>query len=417
LPDFAPMPAIRYDKSPWVDRAPRSRRPTHPAFRGTLEIPIAIVGGGLAGCATAYALAAAGLRAALVDAGNIGEGATARATGLLLAVPGVDYLGLEGGHGKRVARALWQDTRRAALDAQATLRRLKIRCSLKPAEALTWARNDDEAKRLRRELRTLRGAGIDASWVAARALKQAAGVDGAGAIKTRGHASLDPLAAALGLARAAAVRGGAVFERSPVRKIRQTRSGVEITAGKGTLLAETVIIATGGPRPLFPALARHFIETETYAVLTPSLPASLRRAGGTRRSILEDRWDPPHHLCWTPDDRILWSGADQPRQPARTRRAVLVQRTGQLMYELSLALPELSGVQPDYGWHSPSSRTSDSLPFIGTHRNYPQHLFALGLGASATAAFLASRLLVRACQNRPDRTDAYFGFDRIAGRH
>jgi glycine/D-amino acid oxidase-like deaminating enzyme len=102
--------------------------------------------------------------------------------------------------------------------------------------------------------------------------------------------------------------------------------------------------------------------------------------------------------------------------PDRLRKTTLVQRTGQLMYELSLALPAISGVLPDYGWHAPWSRAVDDLPFIGPHRNYPNHLFALGLGANLSAAFLASRILVRACLDQPERSDAYFGFGRLAAR-
>ena len=86
------------------------------------------------------------------------------------------------------------------------------------------------------------------------------------------------------------------------------------------------------------------------------------------------------------------------------------------MYELLIGLPAISGVQPEYGWHAPWSRSVDELPFIGTHRNYPHHLFALGLGTNLAAAFLASRILVRACQDSTDKSDEYFGFSRIAGR-
>ena len=66
------------------------------------------------------------------------------------------------------------------------------------------------------------------------------------------------------------------------------------------------------------------------------------------------------------------------------------------MYELLVALPAISGVQPEYGWHAPWSRSVDELPFIGTHRNYPHHLFALGSGGdSITGAFVAARMLAR----------------------
>jgi glycine/D-amino acid oxidase-like deaminating enzyme len=191
---------------------------------------------------------------------------------------------------------------------------------------------------------------------------------------------------------------------------------VEVVAGKALIVAETAIVATGEPGSLFSALSRHFAEAETYVALTPPLGAEVRRTAGTRDAIVEDRSQPPHRLCWTADDRILWSGADQPRVDDRKRKAVLVQRTGQLMYELSLALPAISGTPPEYGWHAPWSRAHDELPFIGTHRNYPHHLFALGLGTNLTSAFLASRILARAVEGTGEKSDDYFGFGRLAAR-
>jgi gamma-glutamylputrescine oxidase len=404
---------VSYGQSPWLSQLPKAARSSYPRLTGRLRIPVAVVGAGLTGCATAYALAAAGQRVALIEAGSLAGGATARAGGLLLAQPGVDFVDLQRAHGLRVARALWQDTRRAALDAQATLRRLKIRCGLQPSDAIAWAQTADQARRLRRELADLKAAGLDASWLSARALQQATGIDGEGGLKTHGHAWLDPLRASLGLARAAVARGAAVFERSPVSKIRFRKHDVEITAGKAIIEAETVIVATGEPGPLFAALERHFVDAETYCVLTPPLGADVRRSAGTRDAILDDRGNPSHRLCWVADDRVLWSGADQPRVSDRQRASVLVQRTGQLMYELSLVLPAISGTPAEYGWHAPWSRAIDNLPFIGTHRNYPRHLFALGLGTNLASAFLAARILSRACAGEADRSDEYFGFGRL----
>lgn len=408
------MSSTRY-RSPWLELFPKKGRP-YPRLTGSLDIPIAIVGGGLAGCATAYALAAAGHRVAVLEGDRIGAAATAQATGLMLAMPGTDYVALERAHGRKVAKALWQDTRRSALDAQTTLRRLQIKCGLQSTDAILVARTDAEGKGLKRELAALKDAGLDGSWITASALAAATGVEGVGGLKTSGHASLDPYRAALGLVRAAAVRGAVVFEQTVVESVKHTRTGVELTAGRSKIRAGTAILATGTPAPLFRALSRHFVEAESYAVLTPPLGANVRRSAGARKAITIDRTEPPHRLCWTADDRILWSGADQRRVPERLRKTTLVQRTGQLMYELSLALPAISGVQPEYGWYAPWSRAVDDLPFIGPHRNYPNHLFALGLGTNLAAAFLASRILARACLGQAERSDAFFGFARLASR-
>ena len=61
---------------------PKSRVPSYPRLKGSHQVDVVIVGGGLTGCATAYAFAAAGIKVALVEAGQIGRGgAPSRAAG------------------------------------------------------------------------------------------------------------------------------------------------------------------------------------------------------------------------------------------------------------------------------------------------------------------------------------------------
>ena len=101
----------------------------------------------------------------------------------------------------------------------------------------------------------------------------------------------------------------------------------------------------------------------------------------------------------------------------KKRPAVLVQRTGQLMYELLTMFPMISGLMPEYGWEHVSGETADGLMYIGPHRNHPSHLFALGSGGdSLTGAFLAARLLVRALQGASLKEDAVWGFTRHGPR-
>ena len=118
-------------------------------------------------------------------------------------------------------------------------------------------------------------------------------------------------------------------------------------------------------------------------------------------------------MRWTDDDRVLVAGATQDETPQGKRPAVLVQRTGQLMYELLTMFPVISGLMPEYGWESITGETADGLMYIGPHRNYPHHLFALGGGGdSVTGAFLAARILARAAQGASEKEDAVWGFTR-----
>lgn len=405
------MARTKYGVAPWLGPAKRGK-PTYPVFAGTLDVQAAIIGGGLAGAATAYACAAASVRVAILEAGRIGHGASGRSAGLILQSPAQAFADMERAHGRRAARAIWTAWRRAGLELAATIRRLNLRCGLTPADAVTWAPGVDRVVALQRELAARREGGLEGTWLTARALA-ALGVEGAGGIRTKGDALVDPARLCQGFARAAAVRGAAVFERTAATRIHQAGRRLAIHTARGVVSCETVVVATGEPTALFDPLARHFDMRESYVVQTAPIPPQVRSATPDRHLIIQDVEQPPHRLAWTAGDRILWSGADQPRTPERLREKTLVQRTGQLMYELSLMLPAISGIQPEYGWDAPYSVARDGLPFIGPHRNYPRHLFALGLGTNAAAAFLASRILLRHLTGASQKGDDVFGFARL----
>src|SRR6187551_3388897 len=108
--------STRYGRSPWVDGFPKSRVPAYPKHRGSDPHDVVIIGGGLTGCATAYAFAAAGIKVVLLEATQIGRGSTATVSGWLGEEPGADFLAVEKRLGRREARYVWQAWRRAALD-------------------------------------------------------------------------------------------------------------------------------------------------------------------------------------------------------------------------------------------------------------------------------------------------------------
>jgi glycine/D-amino acid oxidase-like deaminating enzyme len=406
------MPRTRYGVSPWIHQFPDSRRPDYPRARGALDRDVVIIGGGLTGCAAAYACAAAGVRAVVLEAERVGHGAGGRSAGLLLPEPGPTFRDMSQAHGLRAARVAFQAWRRAALDGAAMLRRLGIKCGLDAYDALLVAPRDDE-RAVRRELDARAAAGLDATWLTRKQLQATAALDASGAIKTRDAFGLDPYRACVGLAAAAVKRGVPIHERTWVSQVRIGRKQVEVIAEGATIRAKTVVVATGLATAEYKQLRRHFDARETYLVLTEVVPAGIRRALGTRAAMVADTRSPRHRIRFTADDRILVGGADQAATPERKREAVRIQRTGQLMYELLTMYPAISGLMPEYGWELTYGQTADGLPYIGPHRNFPRHLFALGSGGdSITGAFLAARILLRHLQGAPDKADALFGWTR-----
>ena len=403
-----------YGRSPWIDNCPRSLVPAYPRQRGSLQADVVIVGGGLAGCMTAYAFAAAGVRVALVEAGQIGRGSSGFSSGWIADDPGVSFQEVEDALGLRAARHGWQSWRRAAFDFIALVKRLNLKCRFEQRGALLLATTPEQALRLKKEQKVRREAGLDAPVVNARSIAGEAALSAISAIRTRDGATVDPYRAAIGLAHAAVDRGAMLFERSPARRITFGRRWVDVKTPGGSIRADRVVVATGTPTPLFKTLARHFWYRSSFLVLTERVPAKIRQQLGRRGAILRDSAAPPHVIRWVEDERLLISGADSDTVPPRQRAKTVVQRTGQLMYELSTIYPDISGLQPEYGWESEYGRTADGLPYLGPHRNYPRHLFAFGDAShSVTGAYLASRVLLRHFLDQAESADEVFGFHRL----
>lgn len=399
----------------WLDRYPKSRRPSYLRYRGQAETGVVIVGGGLTGAACAWTFASAGVKTVVLEADRIGVGSTAAAVGLVREDFDAAFRETVSAYGLRAARLLWQGMRRASLDFAAAIRRLEIRCALARQDLLLVARSPEDGKALRKDYQARRGAGLDHSWLNPRAVDREAAIDSGGAIRTRGGA-LDPYRACVGLMSAASARGAVVFDRSPVSRIRVRAKHVEVTTNAGVVQADAAVIATAAPLADLRSLRRHFRAEQGYAVVTEPLPAAVRRQLGPRAAAIRDTAPTPHFLRWLKDDRVLFAGADQAPVATRAHEKTLVQRTGQLMYELSVLYPAISGAQSEWSWDVGHQSTTDGLPCIGVHRNFPRHLFALGHGRHGVGtAWLAARLLLRHYRRELEKGDELFGFTRILG--
>jgi len=364
------------------------------------------------GCSAAYLFAAAGVNVALFEQGRIAQRQAARSTGVVIHQPEPDFHKLADQHGVRDARHIYQIARRGSLEYLAALRRLRIECGLQVRDALHFSTTPDGMNRLEKEYRARREAGLDVAALKGTALLRQMGTSGF-ALVAHGNASVDPYKATLGLARAAVARGAKLFEHSSVVRVRPRRRTVEIKTEGGTVTASKVVIASGYPTDDFKPLRRRFTRCDSYVLVTSELPAGLRREMTPPGLILRDTASPDHWLHWV-GNRVLFAGADQASVPDRAKERAIVQRTGQLMYELSVMRSAISGAMPEDSWDVEYSRTIDGVPYYGPHRNYPHHYFAFGGGPGGLGlSFTAARILLRHYQGQAEKGDEPFSFTRI----
>jgi len=398
----------------WADRTADNRRRSFPRLKGQHTADIVIIGGGLTGAAAAYTLAHAGAKVMLLEAERLAGGQTAGGIGAIVPELDPQYRDVEDMRGRKVARPAWELERHSAPEFAAALKRLRIKCDLEASETVVNAPNGEAVPQLKREHTARKDAGLASAWGAGVSVRRDLGTDSDGALRLHGGATYDAVRAALGLASAAADKGAAIYEGTRVEKTKFTRKYADVIVDASTKIRTTgIIVATGEPGSVFGQLRRHVRYQDGYTVVTEPLSAAMRREVGRRQSVLTDRSGSMHWLRWLADDRALFGGASQPVVIPRNRDRALVQRTGQLMYELSLRYPVVSGIQPAWAWSTPVVTTMDGLPWIGAHRNYPFHFFAMALGWHGDAlSWFAAKAAARHFCGEPKKDDDTFGFLR-----
>jgi glycine/D-amino acid oxidase-like deaminating enzyme len=405
------MPRLRLGRSCWLDEF-SGRAPRYPTLDGERHADIAIVGGGITGCAAALLFARAGASVVLVESARIGRGSTAASTALLMQEPDTDFTELSKRYGPARARRIWRCSRGAVRALRRNLAALDT-STLEARPSVYFTRDPGTVAGLKREVAARRRAGLAARWLESAKVRDVAGIDAEGAILTAGNAQVDPYRACLAVARGAAVLGAALLEQSVVRKIDGTRQGVTVRLAGGTITADWAVIATGYATPAFKRLAARFKMMNTYVIATPRIPAAVRRRMGLGDVMMWDTERPYHYLRWTPDHRLVFGGLDRPQLSRAIRPAALRRRASELTAQLIDLYPSLAGMKPEYAWEGLFAMTPDGLPYIGKHRHYPRQLFALGYGGNGmTLGFFAAQSLVRIVQGTVNRDDELFGFGR-----
>ncbi len=407
------MPSVRLGQPVWLRRNTRENRQRFPSLDRDQVVDVAIIGGGMTGSAVATLFANAGVRVGLVEANRIGRGSTAASTALLLQEPDQGLTDLTRRYGARAARRIWELSRLASRDFVKTLRDLRIECDLIERDTVYYTTQPATVEALRSEYQRRCVAGVAGDWLTPGALRRLTGITGRGGIKTR-NAQLDPYKACLGLLRAAARSGACVFEHSPVERIERLRDGVRLVTPRGTLRAAQLVIATGYAAPPFEPLAGRFSMSHTYVLATNRINRRQQQELGLGDVLLWDTERPYHYARWTPDRRLLLGGADRPLVSTPRQRATAFQAsTHDLREHFEALMPALADIGIDYAWEGVFATTPDGLPYIGRHRRFPHHLFALGYGGNGmTFGYLAAMLLLQQWQGVESTDHQLFSFGR-----
>jgi len=361
--------------------------PPRPPLEGTIEARFCIVGGGLAGLATALSLAERGHASVLLEARRIGFGASGRNGGMASSGLTRPLSWLRRRCGPETAHRIYAASR----DALGLIRRRitahAIACD--PVDGVLEASWFDDVEALRVEVESLnREFGMRLEFWPRDRLRESYRSPRYydGILDPEGF-HLDPLALARGYAAAVERLGGRIFEDSPVRHCRRRGAGFEVTTETGRVRAEHLLLC---PNVYGPSccrrLTRGLLPVTSYVIVTEPLGERLRTAIRAPFAVFDDRMATGYYRPLE-GGRLLWGG----------RVALFERRRGiaaLMRRDLAEVYPQLAGVGIDHAWSGRMGFARHKMPVIG--RIAPGLWVATGFGGHGlNTTSMAGELLAR----------------------
>lgn len=337
-----------------------------PALTKTVDVDVAVLGGGFAGLATARGLQERDIASvAVLEAQTIGHGASGRNGGFVFGGFSRDAVDLVNDLGLAPARELYARSRDAVALIRSRIAALAIDCDKVEGGALllNWFRHSARAERsLRGQALWLREQfGVVWDEVDPAQVRQWLDTDRyGGALLERDAFHFHPLKYALGLARAIDQAGGRVHEHSAVMAVdRVAAGGFVLRTAQGASIRATQVVVAGGAylKTLLPALTGARLPIATYVIATEPLPPALQPIH-TPAALYDNRFAFDYYRLLA-DDRLLWGGriSIQERDPARIAQM--------LQADLLKVYPQLAAVRTEHAWGGLMSYARHKMPQIG----------------------------------------------------
>ena len=266
--------------------------PLYAPLREDITVDVCVVGAGIAGLTTAYLLACAGKKVAVLDRGIVGGGNTCRTTAHLSNVIDDRYSWLEKIRGESGSKLAYESHTAAIEQIAAIVRDERIECDFERLGGYLFLSPHHGEDLLDKELAAAQRAGFSAAEKL-----PAAPVAGLGkCLHFPEQAQFHALKYMAGLCRGISRQGGRIFTHSAVAEVKGGDQPSVITTDKVTVTCGAVVIATNSP--ITDRVAMHTKQAPymTYVV-------GLRVEPGTiPRGLYWDTQDPYHYvrLQWVP---------------------------------------------------------------------------------------------------------------------
>lgn len=324
---------------------------------GDTGADVMVIGAGFTGLAAALRLAEKGADVAVLEARDIGYGASGRNVGLVNAGLWLSPQEVVNRLGDRYGERLMQVLGEAPGRVFDLAERHDMACEARRAGTLHCAHSPAGFEDLRQRAAHWSARGAPVELLDRRTASGKTGSDYFhGALLDHRAGTIQPLGYARGLARAAGRAGARIHPHSPVRTLTRRNGAWRAITDGGAVTAPSVILATNAYTEAVASIADCIVPFTFFQMSTPPLPARLRD------TVLPDghgAWDTAKILTSLRLDAGGRLIAGSIGKLDRRRRGI---HARWLRRKVMQVFPQLGAVSFEHGWQGTIATTGDHLP-------------------------------------------------------
>jgi len=377
-------------------------QPERPALNGSITADVCIVGAGFTGISAALHLAERGLKVVVLEAAQVGFGASGRNGGQIVNGYSRDLETIRNRYGKDAEKALGDMSLEGGAIIRERVAKYNIACDLKNG-GFVAAFSEKQMRQLEEEKTLWETHGhnqlemIDKDNIA-KIIKTDRYVGGR-LDKAGGH--LHPLNLVLGEAVAFESLGGVIHENSPACRIEEG-ARPRVHTPQGQVEAGFVLVCGNAymARQVAPPIHDQIMPVSTQVITTEVLGEELLSELLPANYCIEDHNYILDYYRRTSDNRLLYGGgsvyggSDPTSIPDK------------IMPNLLKTFPQLKNVKVDYAWSGNFALTLTRIPSIGRMKS--NVYFSHGdSGHGVTTTHLLGKLLAEAVAGQAGRFDSF----------
>ena len=354
------------EKNFWLTTVEAPQLPVR-EFPSTVDV--AVIGAGFTGLSAARTLAKGGARVAVLEAENVGWGASCRNGGMVLSGLKLGIPTLMKRYGREATKRMYAASLESIDCVEEMVREEGIACDFVRCGHLEVACKAKHFEEFRRGAETIeRDFGRRLKIVAKKDLASEIGsAIYYGGMVDETSAGLNPARYVAGLGCAAAKAGAEIHEKTRVtgleRAARDGASGWKVTTSRGVVRAKEVLVGTSGyTSGVTPALQKKIIPIGSFIIVTDVLHKDLARELSPRGRMIYDSKNYLYYYRLTPDQRMLFGGraAFFPENENTVRESARILRTGMIS-----VYPLLRDVKLEFVWGGTLDFAFDIMPHAG----------------------------------------------------